>query len=72
MTYPNVRDRSDGVARKWGVVALPETYFIDRAGEVVAHVVGALSKEQLEEGTRASIAGRPLGSLDGGDQRPTR
>jgi len=72
VTYPNVRDPSDGMARKWGVVALPETYFIDRRGNVVGHVIGALSKEQLEDGVRASIAGRPLGSLDGGDQRPTR
>jgi len=72
VTYPNVRDRSDGVAREWGVAALPESYFIDRRGKVVGHVIGALSQEQLEEGVRASIAGRPLGSRAGGDQRPTR
>jgi hypothetical protein len=72
VTYPNIRDRSDGVAREWGVAALPESYFIDRRGNVVGHVIGALSQEQLEEGVRASIAGRPLGWRVGGDQRPTR
>ncbi len=72
VTYPNVRDRSDDVASEWGVIGLPETYFIDRRGDVVAHVIGALSAKQLEEGTQASITAEPLGSLRGGDRRPTR
>jgi len=39
LTYPNVRDKSDAVARDWGVAALPETFFLDRRGRVVAHVI---------------------------------
>lgn len=72
ITYPNVRDKSDAVARDWGVAALPETFFIDRRGRVVAHVIGAISKRQLEEGIRAARAGRPVGAERGGDLRETR
>ncbi len=72
ITYPNVRDKSDEVARDWGVAALPETFFIDRRGRVVAHVIGAISERQLEEGIRAARAGRPAGAERGGDLRETR
>jgi len=72
LTYPNVRDKSDAVARDWGVAALPETFFIDRRGRIVAHVIGAISERRLEEGIRAARAGRPAGTERGGDLRETR
>jgi len=72
LTYPSVRDKSDAVARDWGVAALPETFFIDRRGRIVAHVIGAISERQLEEGIRAARAGRPAGAERGGDLRETR
>jgi cytochrome c biogenesis protein CcmG/thiol:disulfide interchange protein DsbE len=72
VSYPNVRDPSDEVARRWGVVALPETFFVDRRGRVVGHVIGAVSGRQLRAGTEASRSGRTLGSQGGGDRRPTR
>ncbi len=72
LTYPSVRDKSDSVARDWGVAALPETFFIDRRGRVVAHVIGAISKRQLAEGVAAARAGRPAGAERGGDLRETR
>jgi len=31
---------------------VPETYFVDRKGRIVAHVVGQISKETLEDGVR--------------------
>jgi cytochrome c biogenesis protein CcmG/thiol:disulfide interchange protein DsbE len=71
-TYLNVRDQSNGVAREWGVTGIPETFFITAKGRVVGHVIGVVSPERLQEGVAASRSGRPLGSLEGGDRRPTR
>jgi cytochrome c biogenesis protein CcmG/thiol:disulfide interchange protein DsbE len=72
LSYLNIRDESNGVATDWGVTGLPETFFLSAKGKVVAHVIGAISKEQLNEGIRAARAGRPLGALQGGDRRSTR
>jgi len=71
-TYLNVRDESNGVAVDWGVTGLPETFFVSPEGEVVAHVIGAVSPEQLEAGVRAAERGQPLGSIEGGDRRSVR
>ncbi len=71
-TYLNVRDESNGVALDWGVTGLPETFFVGADGEVVAHVIGAISAEQLETGVGAAEQSRPLGSLEGGDRRSVR
>lgn len=72
LSYPHVRDPGDDVARDWGVTGLPETFFISARGRVVAHVIGAVSARQLDDGVRAAIAGRPLEALEGGARRPTR
>jgi cytochrome c biogenesis protein CcmG, thiol:disulfide interchange protein DsbE len=72
VSYPNVRDRGDDVARDWGVTGLPETFFISRRGRVVGHVIGAVSAPQLDHGIRAARAGRPLAPRQGGDRRSTR
>lgn len=71
-TYPMVRDKSNGVARDWGVTGLPETFFVSPSGDVVGHVIGVVSSEQLANGIAAARAGRPLGPIDGGARRPTR
>jgi cytochrome c biogenesis protein CcmG/thiol:disulfide interchange protein DsbE len=71
-SYLNVRDQSNGVARDWGVTGIPETFFITAEGRVVGHVIGVISAERLSQGVAASRSGRPLGSLEGGDRRPTR
>ncbi len=72
LSYPQVRDDGDDVARDWGVTGLPETFFISRRGRVVAHVIGAVSAGQLVEGIRAAVEGRPLAALEGGARRSTR
>jgi len=41
MTYPAVRDANGEIARKYQLIGLPTTYFIDRDGIVRAKVVGA-------------------------------
>jgi cytochrome c biogenesis protein CcmG/thiol:disulfide interchange protein DsbE len=72
LSYPNVRDQGDDVARDWGVTGLPETFFISARGRVVSHVIGAVSKRQLDDGIGAAIDGRPLAAREGGDRRLTR
>ena len=72
VSYVNVRDQSDAVARKWGVTGIPETFFLAGDGRIVGHVVGIVSADQLRDGIEAARAGRPLGTLSGGDRRLTR
>jgi cytochrome c biogenesis protein CcmG, thiol:disulfide interchange protein DsbE len=71
ITYPNIRDGADEVARGWGVTGLPETFFMSRGGKVVAHVIGAIDARQLGRGILAAELGRPLGAIQGGDRRST-
>lgn len=71
ISYPNVRDQSNGVARRWGVTGLPETFFITARGGVVGHVIGVISPEQMRAGIAASRSGRSAGLLQGGERRST-
>jgi cytochrome c biogenesis protein CcmG/thiol:disulfide interchange protein DsbE len=71
-SYLNIRDQSNGVARKWGVTGLPETFFVTPQGKVVGHVIGVISRGQLSAGLAAARSGRPVGPREGGDRRPTR
>ncbi len=70
--YPTVRDPSDATSRRYGATGLPETFFIDRGGRVVGHVVGAVSEGQLEAGVQAARTGRVAGAQAGGDRRAVR
>ena len=72
VTYPSVRDQSNGVAHRWGVTGLPETFFLSAQGRVVGHVIGAVSPGQLAAGIAAARAGRALGVESGGQRRKTR
>ena len=70
--YLNVRDPTDSVAREWGVVGIPETFFVTADGEVVGHVIGVVDERQMRDGVAAARSGRVAGARSGGDQRPTR
>jgi cytochrome c biogenesis protein CcmG, thiol:disulfide interchange protein DsbE len=72
ISYLNIRDKSDDVAVDYGVTGIPETFFLSARGKVVAHVIGAISVQQLREGIAAAEKGRPLGALQGGERRGTR
>lgn len=48
--YPSVRDKSDDASEAYGLTGVPETFFVDRQGRVVAHVLGEISSRQLEDG----------------------
>jgi cytochrome c biogenesis protein CcmG/thiol:disulfide interchange protein DsbE len=40
--YPNVFDGDQQIYRDYGLTGQPETFFIDRSGEIAAHVPGPL------------------------------
>lgn len=54
VTYPTVSDVEEDTADRYGVTALPTTYFIDADGRIVDQIVGALSAAQLEQGIDAA------------------
>jgi cytochrome c biogenesis protein CcmG, thiol:disulfide interchange protein DsbE len=72
VTFPSVRDPGKDTAHAWGVTGTPETFFVSNDGEVVAHVIGTISKEQMTAGLAAARSGRPAGVRTGGARRPTR
>jgi cytochrome c biogenesis protein CcmG, thiol:disulfide interchange protein DsbE len=65
-SYPSVRDSGRDVANDYGATGIPETYFIDRQGQVVAHVIGVVSARQLAQGAVAADTGRVAGRSTGG------
>ncbi|MBS1895412.1 MAG: TlpA family protein disulfide reductase [Actinobacteria bacterium] len=65
--YPTVHESGAAVARSYGGVGIPETYFLDPVGKIVAHVIGALNPETLAEGVTAARQGVVLGVISGGD-----
>jgi len=69
VTYLNVRDRSNDVARRYGATGLPETFFISRSGRIVGHVIGVVSPAQLRDGIAAARSDRAFGVSEGGARR---
>jgi cytochrome c biogenesis protein CcmG/thiol:disulfide interchange protein DsbE len=50
VTYPLVHDRDKSTVKRYGVVGVPETLFVDREGKLVGErVVGELEEGQLDE-----------------------
>lgn len=56
--YVSVRDGGDSTYTAYGLTGLPETYFLDRRGRVVAHWLGEISEAELAAGVAAAIAGK--------------
>jgi cytochrome c biogenesis protein CcmG/thiol:disulfide interchange protein DsbE len=72
ISYPNVKDPADDVAGDYGASGIPETFFIDEDGRVVAHAIGVLDEKLLEAGVQAAVRGEVLGNFNGGAVRSTR
>ncbi len=47
ISYPNGFDANGRISRAYGVVAVPETFIVDRDGKLAWHYVGALDAETL-------------------------
>ena len=50
LTYPHVRDAADRTSIDFGLTALPETYFVDPQGRLVAHVLGQVEEDDIAAG----------------------
>jgi cytochrome c biogenesis protein CcmG, thiol:disulfide interchange protein DsbE len=72
ITYPTVREPGKKTLKRYGATAVPETFFISRDGRVVAHVIGAVSRQQLDSGVAAARTDTAVGNTKGGAQRPAR
>jgi thiol-disulfide isomerase/thioredoxin len=55
VTYPIVHDNKNVTEPKYGVAALPETFFVDRTGRVVGHVAGQVSESDLRTGIERAL-----------------
>jgi cytochrome c biogenesis protein CcmG/thiol:disulfide interchange protein DsbE len=58
VTYTTVLDRTGSIADRYGVAAVPETYFIDRKGRLVGvHIVGTIvnQTEAFRRGVEAAL-----------------
>jgi hypothetical protein len=57
VSYENVRDASGNTYPGWGVTGTPETFFIDRHGNVVPpHIVSVASRAKLDDGIRRALS----------------
>lgn len=54
--YVAVRDRANETFEAYGLTGVPETYFVDADGRIVAHVPGALSRQTLERGIATIVS----------------
>ena len=64
--YPNLVDEGSRLGVDYGVFGIPETFFIDREGVVVAKISGESNVTALSSILDDIIAGRTPGSLETG------
>ena len=68
--YPNVVDVGSRLGVEFGVYGIPETFFIDRDGTVVAKISGESTVNALSAILDDILAGRTPGSLETGPLQP--
>ena len=55
VTYPAVHDKQLATATKYGVTGYPETFFVNRQGKLVGHIVGAAKAPALANGIHNAL-----------------
>ena len=55
--YVSVRDGGQSTYEDYGLTGIPETYYLDARGRVVAHALGEVSRQELEAGIARAING---------------
>ena len=50
VNYVSVRDGGSDAYDAYGLTGLPESYFLDASGRIVAHKIGEISTAELEDG----------------------
>ena len=67
VNYVSVRDGSgDKTWNSYGLTGVPETYFLNASGRIVAHIPGAVSAQTLEEGIATITRPSRGGTFQGG------
>jgi len=59
VNYVSVRDGGSGTYDAYGLTGLPESYFLDASGRIVAHKIGEISSAELEDGITQAVGERP-------------
>jgi cytochrome c biogenesis protein CcmG/thiol:disulfide interchange protein DsbE len=57
--YVSVRDKGTRLYSVYGLTGIPETYYLDARGRVVAHSVGEVSRADLESGIAKAVRSAP-------------
>jgi cytochrome c biogenesis protein CcmG, thiol:disulfide interchange protein DsbE len=57
--YVSVRDKGTRLYSVYGLTGIPETYYLDRRGRVVAHSVGEVARDDLEAGIGKAVGSAP-------------
>jgi cytochrome c biogenesis protein CcmG, thiol:disulfide interchange protein DsbE len=55
ITYPIVHDNKNVTSPKYGLTGLPETFFLDRRGRIVSHVISGIKAADLERGVEEAL-----------------
>ena len=55
ITYPIVHDNKNVTSPKYGLTGLPETFFLDRRGRIVSHVISGIKAADLRRGVEAAL-----------------
>lgn len=55
VNYVSVRDSGTSTYEAYGLTGVPETYYIDAAGRLLAHSLGELSSSELERGIASIV-----------------
>lgn len=56
ITYPNVFDGRGSISGRFGLLGVPETFFVGRNGKLVSRVPRPISREQLDENVKLALA----------------
>jgi len=54
-TYPMVFDPTGSTVGPWGGAATPQTFFVDRRGRIVDHVLGPVTDKTLRTGVQRAL-----------------
>ncbi len=55
VNYVSVRARGTSAYEDYGLTGLPETYFLDARGRIVAHTIGEITSSGIEDGIAQSL-----------------
>jgi cytochrome c biogenesis protein CcmG, thiol:disulfide interchange protein DsbE len=55
VNYVSLRDGGSHSYDAYGLTGLPETYFLDGRGRIVAHRIGEITRDQLESGINQAL-----------------